>query len=407
MSTDPETLSGFDPFAAEVIADPAPWYARMRKEQPVFRVPGHGFYIVTRYEDVRAAARDTETFSNRFTSPTLALGRGSEAIQAELASILATGYPRTPTLLTNDPPAHTRFRRLVSRAFTPRRVAKLEDHIRELCAELLAPWDDDADFDYVEDFGGTLPSMVICELLGIPAADRRWVKEKIDTTFHIEPGVGMINDVSLTARIELDRYLLQLMQERADSPGADADDLLSGLAQTELTHREATDFANLLVGAGTETVARLLGWTAVVLDENPDQRAAVAADLSLVPNTVEELLRFESPSPVQGRWSTRDVELHGTVIPKDSKVLLLTGSAGRDERQYPDADRFDVRRRFDQHVSFGYGIHFCLGASLARMEGRVALEETLRRHPEWEVDHANAVRLHTSPVRGWSSVPVR
>jgi cytochrome P450 len=246
--------------------------------------------------------------------------------------------------------------------------------------------------------------MVICELLGVPSADREWVKDKIDVTFHIEPDVGMINDVSLTARIELDQYLLPLMEDRAANPG---DDMLSGLTQTGLSVREATDFAQLLVAAGTETVARLLGWTAVVLDQHPDQRAAVAADLSLAANTVEELLRFEAPSPVQGRWTGQELELHGTVIPKDSKVLLITGSAGRDEREYPDPDRFDVRRHFDQHVSFGYGIHFCLGAALARMEGRVALEETLRRHPEWEVDHDRAVRLHTSTVRGWSSVPVR
>jgi cytochrome P450 len=145
----------------------------------------------------------------------------------------------------------------------------------------------------------------------------------------------------------------------------------------------------------------------VVLDENPDQRAELVADPSLIPNAVEELLRYEAPSPVQGRWTSRPVELHGTEVPAGAKVLLLTGSAGRDERQYPDADRFDVRRRFDQHVSFGYGIHFCLGASLARLEGRIALEEALRRHPSWQVDRERAERLHTSTVRGWSSVPVR
>jgi cytochrome P450 len=238
----------------------------------------------------------------------------------------------------------------------------------------------------------------------VPAADRAWVKDKIDTTFHIEPEVGMVNDVSLTARIELDGYLTRLLTERAAAPG---DDLLSGLTQADLTLREGADFANLLVSAGTETVARLLGWAAVVLDEHPDQRAELVADPSLVPNAVEELLRYEAPSPVQGRWTNRPVELHGTEVPAGAKVLLLTGSAGRDERQYPGADRFDVRRRFDQHVSFGYGIHFCLGASLARIEGRVALEEALRRHPSWQVDRERAVRVHTSTVRGWSSVPVR
>jgi cytochrome P450 len=162
----------------------------------------------------------------------------------------------------------------------------------------------------------------------------------------------------------------------------------------------------LLFIAGTETVGRLLGWAAVVLADNADQRKELAGDPSLLPKAVEELLRIEAPSGIQGRWTARDVELHGTVIPKDSKVLLLTGAAGRDERAYPDPDRFDIHRTGQPHVSFGYGIHFCLGAALARLEGRVALEETLRRWPEWEVDHARAQRLHTSTVRGYTKVPI-
>jgi cytochrome P450 len=174
-----------------------------------------------------------------------------------------------------------------------------------------------------------------------------------------------------------------------------------------LTIREATDFADLIISAGTETVARLLGWAAVLLDRYPDQRTDLAAHPDAIPNAVEELLRYEAPSPVQGRWLTRDIELHGRTVPARSKVLLLTGSAGRDERKYPGAERFDVRRTFDHHVSFGYGIHFCLGAALARLEGRIALEEVLARRPAWTVDHDAAVRLHTSTVRGWVNVPVR
>jgi len=177
-------------------------------------------------------------------------------------------------------------------------------------------------------------------------------------------------------------------------------------AVRRLTVDQAVGFVNLLVSAGTETVARLLGWAAVVLDANPDARAELAADPGLLPNAVEELLRYEAPSPVQGRWTLQDSELHGEVVPAGSKVLLLTGAAGRDERKFPDPDRFDVRRTIDHHVSFGYGIHFCLGAALARLEGRVALEETLARFPEWSVDHDRAVRLHTSTVRGYAEVPV-
>jgi cytochrome P450 len=165
-------------------------------------------------------------------------------------------------------------------------------------------------------------------------------------------------------------------------------------------------FSLLLASAGTETVARLIGWAGVVLAANPDQRAELVSDPALIPNTVEELLRFEAPSPVQGRWTTREIELHGQVIPSDSKVLLITGSAGRDERTFPDADRFDIHRKMDHHLSFGYGIHFCLGAALARLEGRIALEETLRRFPQWSVDLEEAVPLHTSTVRGYTKLPI-
>ena len=379
----------WDPFDTAVDAAPYVTWRRMRDEAPLYRNDRHDFWALSRYEDVEAAHRDPATFVS---------GHGT-VLEMMTAQPTPSGM-----MIFQDPPEHTRLRALVSRAFTPRRMSSLEGHIRELCAELLAPWADGADFDFVADFGATLPSMVICELLGVPSEDRPWVKDQIDVTFHIEPDVGMVNEVSFAARIELDGYLTQLLEARTADPG---DDLLSGLTQADLTLRECVDFANLLVSAGTETVARLLGWSAVVLDRHPDQRAALATEPDLIPNAVEELLRFEAPSPVQGRWTSRPVELHGTEVAAGSKVLLLTGSAGRDERKYPDADRFDVRRQFDHHVSFGFGIHFCIGAALARLEGRVALEEALGRHPEWEVDHDRAVRLHTSTVRGWSKVPVR
>jgi cytochrome P450 len=378
----------WDPIDEDLDTDPYEVWRRMRDEAPLYRNERLDFWALTRYADVEAAHRDPATFVSS---------------HGTVLELMGEATVPSGMMIFQDPPEHTRLRSLVSRAFTPRRVSGLEAHIRELCAQLLEPWTYGADYDFVVDFGATLPSMVICELLGVPSSDRVWVKDQIDTTFHIEPEVGMINDVSLMARIELDGYLMRLLEDRRANPD---DDLLSGLVQTELTLRECSDFANLLVSAGTETVARLLGWASIVLDEHPDQRAEAAADPSLLPNTVEELLRFEAPSPVQGRWTSRPVELHGTKVPAGSKVLLLTGAAGRDERKYRDADRFDIHRHFDNHVSFGFGIHFCLGAALARLEGRVALEEALRRHPEWEVDRERAVRLHTSTVRGWSSVPV-
>jgi cytochrome P450 len=319
----------------------------------------------------------------------------------------------TGFMIFMDPPDHTQLRTLVSRAFTPRRVSGLETRIRELCTELFDAQLGQGEFDYVQDFAARLPAEVIAALIGVPEADRDDVRRQIDLTFHIEPGVGMINDVSLGAQINLNRYLHDQLVERATHP---RDDMLTALVAAEITDHdgtlrkltpsEAATFANLLVSAGTETVARLLGNAAVLLAAHPDQRAELAADSTLIANAVEELLRYEAPSPVQGRWTTRDVELHGSVVPPGAKVLLLTGSAGRDERKYPDADRFDIHRKFDQHVSFGYGIHFCLGAALARLEGRIGIEETLRRYPVWDVDHDRSVRLHTSTVRGWSQVPI-
>jgi cytochrome P450 len=388
----------WDPFDTAIDADPYEIWRRLRDEAPLYRNDEHGFWALSRFDDVEAAHRDPKTFSS-------AHGTVLEIMQDE-------PY-KTGQMIFMDPPDHTRLRALVSRAFTPRRIGQLEDRIRELCAAFLDRAGASGAFDYVEDFGARLPAMVIASLLGVPIEDQDRVRRLIDLVFHIEPGVGMINDVSFQARIDLHTYLVDQIERRQAEP---RDDMLTDLVAAEvtdadgtvrrLTVEESAEFANLLVSAGTETVARLLGWAAVVLDQHPDQRATLAADPALVPNAVEELLRYEAPSPVQGRWVTADVEVHGQVLPVGAKVLLLTGSAGRDERKYPDADRFDIGRQFDHHVSFGYGIHFCLGAALARMEGRIALEETLRRFPTWKVDQDGARRLHTSTVRGWINVPV-
>jgi len=387
----------WDPYDTEIDANPYGIWQRLRDEAPLYRNDRFDFWALSRFADVEAASTTPKVFSS-------AHGTVLEIMSESVAPSM---------MIFMDPPGHTRLRGLVSRAFTPRRMAELEGRIRELCAELLDPHVGSGSFDYVQDFGAVLPSMVISSLLGVPDADRAHVHHLIDTLFHIEPGVGMINDVSFTARIALFEYISEQLTERETVP---RDDMLTDLVTAELTEpdgsvrrlslQESSEFALLLVSAGTETVARLLGWAAMVLDEHPDQRADLAADSSLLPNAVEELLRYEAPSPVQGRWTTEPIELHGETVPAGSKVLLLTGSAGRDERKYPDGDRFDIHRSFDHHVSFGYGIHFCLGAALARMEGRIGIEETLARFPEWTVDRDRARRLHTSTVRGWTNVPV-
>ncbi len=312
-----------------------------------------------------------------------------------------------------DPPEHTRYRRLVSKAFTPRRMAELEEDIRTLCARLLDEQVGKSSFDYVQDFGAKVPAYVIAALLGVPPEDRDMFRGFIDATFHLDPEKGMYNDVSFEAMAKLQEYTTEVLTERQSKPRDDMfTDLLNGEIVDDdgelrrLTVEQAVNFALLIGNAGTETVARLLGWAALTLDHNPDQRAELAADASLIPNAVEELLRYEAPSPVQSRWCTADYEVHGQTIPANSKVVMVTGSAGRDERAFPDADRFDIHRKIDHHLSFGYGIHFCLGAALARTEGRIALEETFKRFPEWSVDMAGAVPLYTSTVRGYTKLPI-
>ena len=388
-ATDPEARELYwDPFDEEIDTDPHPTWKRMRDDAPLYRNDKLDFYALTRYHDVEAAHRDPTTFSS-------ARGTVLEMMGHDLSS--------TGQIIFLDPPQHTELRHVVSRAFTPRHTAVLEDRIRGFCADMLDAQQGRDSFDYLQDFGAKLPSMVISSLLGVPDEDQETFRHVLDRIFHIEPGVGMINDVSMAAGREVHGYLAGLLDERRASP---RDDLLTSLAQAGLERTATTDFANLLLAAGTETVARLLGWAAVVLAAHPDQQAELAADHALIPGAIEELLRYEAPSPVQGRMTTRDVELHDTVIPADSKVLLLTGAAGRDERAYVDPDRFDIHREHHNHVSFGYGIHFCVGAALARLEARVALQETLKRYPAWAVDHDRAVRLHTSTVRGYSQVPI-
>ncbi|WP_235498017.1 MULTISPECIES: cytochrome P450 [unclassified Frankia] len=388
----------YDPYDTEIDAEPHAVWRRMRDEVPVYRNDRYDFWALSRHADVDAASRDPRTFSSARGTTLELLSSGGEA-------------PRMMIFI--DPPEHSRLRVLFSRAFTPRRISALHEQIREECRTLLDPHVGSAGFDYVADFGAQLPSRVISALLGVSPTDQPRILDVINTMFHIEPGVGMINDTALNAMFELHGYLVEQLADRRAHP---RDDMFSALVQAELTEddgttrrlddQEAANFGVLLVSAGTETVARLLGWAGLALADFPDQRELLVADPGLIPNAVEELLRYEAPSPSQGRRLTSDVTLHGVTIPEGSNVLLLTGSAGRDERAFPNPDVLDVRRRIEAHLSFGLGAHYCLGAALARLEGRIALEETLRRFPRWDVDRAGAVRLHTSTVRGYKNLPI-
>ncbi|MDT4906333.1 MAG: hypothetical protein QOH52_4349 [Pseudonocardiales bacterium] len=388
----------WDPYDTVLDDDPYPVWKRLRDEAPVYRNDELDFWALSRFADIEAAHKDPTTFSS--AHGTVLERMGPNVSQSRMMIFL-------------DPPEHSILRSLVSRAFTPRRVSDIHDRVRQICAELLDPHLETGGFDFVRDFAAQLPSRVISSLVGVSPEDQEPTRRLVEDMFHIEPGVGMVNDISATAALELVVYLSELVEARRAEP---RDDLISDLTQAEisdgsgsrqLTSDECTEFAILLYTAGTETVAKLLGNAAVVLAANQDQRATLASEPALIPSAIEELLRLEPPSPINGRWTTRDVELYGTLIPKNSKVLLLTGSAGRDERVFPDPDRFDVHRSTAHHLSFGYGAHFCIGAALARLEGRVALEETLSRFPEWDVDPAGVERAHTSTVRGYRRVDIK
>ncbi len=388
----------WDPYDEGLDDHPYPVWQRLRAEMPVYRNERYDFWALSRFGDVEAASKDSATYSSAHGTVLEQMGPAVDA---------------SGMMIFKDPPGHTQFRTLVSRAFTPRRIGALEARIHEHCRDLLDPHAGSSRFDFVEAFAAQLPSRVISTLVGVPPEDQEEQRRNVDGMFHIEPDVGMSNQKSAECALALISYLSELARERARVP---RDDLISALVTAEvtepngavhqLTPDECVGFSLLLYAAGTETVAKLLGNAAVILALYPDQRASLASQPSLIPNAVEELLRFEPPSPVNGRWTTRPVELHGVTIPAESKVLLLTGSAGRDERAFSEPDRFDIHRRLNHHLSFGYGPHFCLGAALARLESRIGLHETLIRFPEWQVEVARLERAHTSTVRGYRSVVI-
>jgi len=318
-------------------------------------------------------------------------------------------------IIFEDPPLHGAHRALMARLFTPRRIAQIEPHVRAYCARSLDPLIGEGRIEFIADLGSQMPMRVIGMLLGIPETDQEELRDAIDAGMSLEERSSRTTalqgeevPVDQTARFA--KYI----EWRRGHP---SDDLMTELLNARfvddhgdertLRDDELMGYIGLLAAAGNETTTRLIGWTAYLLDRFPEQRRLLTEDRGLVPNAIEEILRYEAPSPVQARYVTRDVELHGIRVPEGSALLLLNGSANRDEREFEDADRLDVRRRDVQHLSFGHGIHFCLGASLARLEGRIALEEILVRWAEWEIDHDAAEMARTSTVRGWKRLPAR
>lgn len=393
-----ETVSPiyYDPFDVEVDRTVHGVWKRMREEQPVYWNERYRFYALSRFQDVWDAYHETATFSSTH-------GVQLETLDAPIPF---------PSVIFMDPPEHGVMRKLVSRAFTPRRIADLRSYVQTLVERYLDPLVGASGFDYITQFGALVPPMVIGHMLGIPEDERDMVRLWFDEMLHREEGqTEPMNPTSLNASMNVHAYAMKLIEERKRRPG---DDMISTLIAAEIdeegTSRQLTDdevalFIVLLAGAGVETVARLLSWAGVTLARNPDQRRLLVEDPSLVSNAIEEILRYEAPSPVNGRFTLRDFSAHGVDIPAGSKVLLLNGSANRDPREFTDPDKLDVRRNIPRHITFGFGPHFCLGAALARLEGQVAIAGTLARFPEWEIDDSELVPVQTSTVRGYSSVP--
>jgi cytochrome P450 len=394
----------YDPYDAAIDVAPHGTWRRLRDEAPLYYNEEYDFYALSRFADVLQASLDWQTYSS-------ARGTVLEMIDTTPPRADAQPGDGLGMMIFMDPPGHDELRRLVSRAFTPRRVAALEGRTRELCAHFLDPQRNGGGFDFVEDFAAKIPAMLIGALLGVPNDDQDQLRIWGDLLMRFEP--DGISSEKAEAITNLNSYMAAMVEDRRRQP---RDDMVSDLLAAEVTRDdgsrrrlsagEVMAFFMLLQLAGSETTARLLGWAAVLLARHPEQRAKLVSAPEVIPNAVEELLRYEAPSPIQARFVTHDVEWHGHKVPQYSKIALLTGSAGRDEREFPDADRFDVERRFDRHMTFGYGIHFCLGANLARLEGRIVLEETLARFPEWGLDEADVEMVRTSTVRGPVHVPI-
>jgi cytochrome P450 len=396
VSTTTGSALSYDPYDVGINADPYPVFRRLREEAPLYRNDAYDFFAVSRFEDVERGLVDRDTYIS---------SRGA------ILELIQAGIEMPPgTLIFEDPPIHTVHRSLLSRVFTPKKMEALEPKVREFCVRSLDPLVGAGGFDFVRDIGAQMPMRVIGMLLGIPEEDQEVIRDHADAQLRTQPGKPMkyTQDQFVTGDVFAD-----YIDWRAEHP---SDDLMTELLNAEfedetgtircLTRDEVLVYVNVVAGAGNETTTRLIGWAGNVLAAHPDQRRELVEDRSLIPNAIEEILRYEPPAPHVARYVARDVEHYGQTVPEGSVMMFLVGAANRDDRRYPDGDRFDIHRDVGQHLTFGRGIHFCLGAALARLEGRVALDEILKRFPEWDVDRDNARLAPTSTVRGWETLPV-
>lgn len=384
----------YDPYAYEIHADPYPTYARLRAEAPVYRNDEHGFWALSRHGDVVEGFRDSASYSS------------AEGVSLDPAASGPHAH-RTMSFLAMDPPRHGRMRGLVSRGFTPRRVLDLEPRIRDMARGYVEDCLDRGSFDVISDLAGLLPMDVISELVGVPPADRPELRRLSDLLVHREEGVSDVPPAGMEAALHLAGYYSDMIAERRRRR---TDDLTSALLDVEvegdrLDDADIISFLFLMVVAGNETTTKLLGNAWYWGWRNPDEKAKPLADVTRVPDWVEETLRYDTSSQVLARVATTDLALHGTTVAAGERVLLLVGSANRDEAVFADPDRYDLDRDPGPIASFGFGRHFCLGASLARLEARVCLEELVRRVADYDVDPAGLVRVHSVNVRGLAALP--
>jgi cytochrome P450 len=384
----------YDPYDYAVHEDPYPIYARLRDEAPLYYNDDLDFFAVSRHADVVAGFRDTQRLSSSY----------GVSIDPEVWGPQAE---RTTSFLGMDPPRHTRMRALVSRGFTPRRVAELEPHIRELTARHLGAAADRGTFDFIGDLAGRVPMDVISELVGVPPSEREELRRLADLLLHREEGLKDMPPAGQEAALSLAAYYADLITARRKQP---ADDLATALLEAEidgdrLTDDEITGVLFLLIIAGNETTTKLLGNAWYWAWRNPDQRAVPFGDPGRIADWVEETLRYDTSTQMLARLAVTDVPLHGGVIPAGARVLLLPGSANRDARVFAEPDAYRIGRDTSEIASFGFGRHYCLGASLARLEARVVLEELVARVADYDVDADHATRVHSVNVRGFATLP--
>jgi cytochrome P450 len=395
MTNTTDSAPHWDPYDPTLFANPYPMFRRLREDVPLYYNAEHDFYALSRFEDVEKCLGDRDTYIS-----------GRSVI---LEFIKAGGGPFPPGIfIFEDPPHHTIHRGVLARVFTPAKMNALEARIRDFTKRCLDPLVGTGKFDFVADLGQQMPMRVIGMLLGVPEKDLQMVRQKAEEKLRTESGKPMQMPEDNFVGEHFDSYLDWRMKNPSD-------DLMTELLAVEfadetgttrrLTREEILVFMSLLAGAGNETTNRLIGWMGKLLGENPDQRRQIVENRALIPQAVEEILRYEPPGPAFCRVLSRDVELYGTTVPKDSTMVCLAGAANRDERRFADGERFNINRERRSHLTFGYGFHVCLGNALARVEGRVAMDEILNHFPDWELDMANAHMVSTSTTRGWESLP--